>query len=1181
MLVAPLLVGLLAAHGGGQTPEAESLYKDLRTQRRQGDYPAALERSRRLLAARRDAYSADDWRVREAEQWVSDLTLMAQLPPEDQQRLGEAERLTVDLAEYEQNGDYDEALKVVCRQTAVYEELLPLDHQMLAKALSDRALIERELGQFENAEIHQAAALNTLRKISDGDSQYLANALHNLGYIIRDRGRAPESIVYYEEAADMRRRMYVDGPLRINLAKTLNSLANALRLIGRTDEAMALYDEALDIVSHKSSEDSSERAKYLGNLADTELELGNLQRARELIEAAYRTRLDREEQAHPDMGWTCERLGAVYEALGRFDDALEAAVEGLRVREATLGPDHHETVRSKLQVAWLNSLSSASTDDRAIEDFRSAVRLCENRYDLGFYREATRLAGALVRRGNISEAAEWLDKAIRQIESLRTLSASLIPSDRAVYFERLRKCGAYEMMVEAQLQLAKDANTRGDPASAAEHENLAISNLERGLGRSAVDLLEFSRSDFEARVRQRAGRDASTQRDYESVELRFKESRAAYDRVVYRQAITRNKKDLEPGERQARISVLAHEEQLAFRAFRQAAEARQRLWARVLPDVFRFGAPSGAAELRDFLGPEERFLYFIVTDAQARVLLVGPERLCHSEQLKWPGGEEVTSRSLNEASNLFLELLRDPSANASELAEKGVSLFNALIPPAVWKNLQQCRRVYLVPNAAALNQLPFEALFAEQGATPDEYKYWIEAGPEIVYGSSGSFFVRSREKRDAQALKNDAVADASLLEAMLLGDPNFGPRPRPDVPTIGVQVVNVSANSIGWDLGIDVGDVIVRLGPTAVSSPAEFHKVLSDLRYDSNVDLGHDPSGAKGEPIDLVYWRPTLGTTASLMLPVDSQELGLELASFQAVPDSEAPVPIGPMRLATAALSRAGSRSDTLEPLPGTRNEVFAIFELITRRSATESAGASAARPRAVVEPVSRVLMLLKDDATESELYRFFSRSGPKARILHLATHGMADVVDGYSFSRIALTLPVMETAEDNGFLTLTDLFARWHDLLNRCELVVLSACETQVGPQQQGDAVFALPLGFQYAGCATTVASLWDVDDDATSLLMMRFYENLYGERDADAGERRHSTGRRLRTTKAEALREAKVWLRNLSSEESDRLLVDLRRNAKRGPLGDRDESAGAPAGRPYEHPYYWAAFILIGDPG
>jgi CHAT domain-containing protein len=108
-------------------------------------------------------------------------------------------------------------------------------------------------------------------------------------------------------------------------------------------------------------------------------------------------------------------------------------------------------------------------------------------------------------------------------------------------------------------------------------------------------------------------------------------------------------------------------------------------------------------------------------------------------------------------------------------------------------------------------------------------------------------------------------------------------------------------------------------------------------------------------------------------------------------------------------------------------------------------------------------------------------------------------------------------------------------------------------------------------------------VDDTATALLMGRFYENLLGKRDGLNGPMK----------KAEALAEAKAWLRGLSREEAMQRAAKMSDGVARGrrpklppsavPGAEEGEAkgrAGRAADRPYAHPYYWAAFVLIGDP-
>ena len=118
-------------------------------------------------------------------------------------------------------------------------------------------------------------------------------------------------------------------------------------------------------------------------------------------------------------------------------------------------------------------------------------------------------------------------------------------------------------------------------------------------------------------------------------------------------------------------------------------------------------------------------------------------------------------------------------------------------------------------------------------------------------------------------------------------------------------------------------------------------------------------------------------------------------------------------------------------------------------------------------------------------------------RILHFATHGLIDTRQP-QLSSIVLSLVDEQGRSRDGFL-------RMHDIYNQrlpVDLAVLSACQTALGRQVRGEGLVGLTRGFMYAGARRVVASLWQVDDLATSELMTRFYRHMLqdGERPAAA---------------------------------------------------------------------------------
>ena len=146
-------------------------------------------------------------------------------------------------------------------------------------------------------------------------------------------------------------------------------------------------------------------------------------------------------------------------------------------------------------------------------------------------------------------------------------------------------------------------------------------------------------------------------------------------------------------------------------------------------------------------------------------------------------------------------------------------------------------------------------------------------------------------------------------------------------------------------------------------------------------------------------------------------------------------------------------------------------------------------------------------------------------RMIHFATHGLIDSRRP-ELSSLVLSLVNEQGEPQNGFLRLHDVY----NLELRADLVVLSACQTALGQEIRGEGLVGLTRGFMYAGAARVLASLWSVDDRATSVLMERFYGHMISGR----------------LSPAEALRQAQI---------------DMSRDPR------------------WRSPYYWAGFTLQGE--
>lgn len=109
-------------------------------------------------------------------------------------------------------------------------------------------------------------------------------------------------------------------------------------------------------------------------------------------------------------------------------------------------------------------------------------------------------------------------------------------------------------------------------------------------------------------------------------------------------------------------------------------------------------------------------------------------------------------------------------------------------------------------------------------------------------------------------------------------------------------------------------------------------------------------------------------------------------------------------------------------------------------------------------------------------------------RIVHFATHGLLNSLHP-ELSGLVLSLVDENGQPQPGFLSLESIY----NMTLPVDLVVLSACETGLGKEVQGEGLLGITRGFMYAGASRVVASLWNVNDAATAQLMAKFYSGMF----------------------------------------------------------------------------------------
>jgi len=190
-----------------------------------------------------------------------------------------------------------------------------------------------------------------------------------------------------------------------------------------------------------------------------------------------------------------------------------------------------------------------------------------------------------------------------------------------------------------------------------------------------------------------------------------------------------------------------------------------------------------------------------------------------------------------------------------------------------------------------------------------------------------------------------------------------------------------------------------------------------------------------------------------------------------------------------------------------------------TRSAILELASLPYARKE--VEHISTMFkgqFLYEGNASETN----FKKLAKDADIIHLATHSIIN-----DQNPMMSQLIFSGDNENDGFLHTFELF----DLQLSADLVCISACNSGFGELQKGEGMVSLARGFLYANAKNILMSLWSVPDQSSNNLMNYFYEEVRND-----------------VSYEHAIRNAK--LKYLEAADNN-----------------------------LSHPYYWGAFVYVGD--
>jgi tetratricopeptide (TPR) repeat protein len=977
---------------------------------------------------------------------------------------------------YQALGQYARAEPLYQRSLAIREARLGKDHPDVATSLNNLAELYRVTGQHARAEPLYQRSLGIREAQLGKDHPDVAQSLNNLALLYQTKSQYARAEPLLKRSLEIKEaRLGKDHP---SVALSLNNLAEVYRVTGQFARAEPLYQRSLGIREAQLGKDHPEVAQSLNNLALLYQAKGQFARAEPLLRRSLGIRETRLGKDHPAVATSLNNLALLYDRLGQYAKAEPLYRRSLAITEAQLGKDHPHVAQS------LNNLALLYRDTgryaKAEPLYRRSLEIFESRLGKDHPEVAQSLSNLALLYEDTGQytRAEPLFKRSLEIKEAKLgkdhPDVALVLNNLAVLYRDTGQYARAEPLLRRSLEIREARLGQDHPDVALALHNLALLYEGSDRTREAAGLLDRARR-------------ASRRHIALVLPALSEREQAAF---LQTQDEAHLQSALSLGLRHAGDTALA---------------ARSAAWLANGKGVAHEALALTALLARDSKDPS------LATLAR-RLLQVRQQLAGLTFAAPRPGQDRDRKRQLEALATREEEL-------AKELRRAG----SAAAAPADWVGPDDLRR-RLPPDAALIDVARFEVFDfkARPGHRwgPARYAAWVTpAGGDVRVIDLGP-----ADPIDAAvAAVRRALADAPQL-IKRQGEPQAEQALRTPLEALSKLVLHPLLPHVGksgrWVVSPDAGLWLVPW--EALTLPGGKYAV--EEHRISYVISGRDLAGGGA------------GARAEMSRPLVLADPDFDLSPGQALAQARRLLPGRQPDEQVRGLSRSLLRGGATR-LPGTAAEARALAprlkgyagsepRLYLGEQALEGVFKATRSPRVVVL-CTHGFFLSEEKPPLSEVFRFLSLDG-----------GLAPLKDWENpLLRCGLLLAGcnragdVEEGGDDGVLTGLEVVGTD---LRGCELVVLSACETGLGDVRQGEGVAGLRQAFQLAGAQSVVATLWQVPDRQSALLMTRFFDNLA------AGQAR-----------AEALRNAQLSV------------IEQR----------RERNAAA-------HPFFWAAFTLTGDP-
>ncbi len=247
------------------------------------------------------------------------------------------------------NGKAEEALPLAEQALETCRRVHQGDDPAVAQALSTLAKVRQDLGKVAEAEPIFEQALAMRQRLATGDDAGIADTLNDLANVRHALGRAAEAEPMFVQALDMKRRLYPGD--NASVAEGLSNLAYVRADLGRPAESEPLFVQALDMYRRLFKGDHPQVAVGINNLAVIRDQLGRAEEAEPLYKQALEMQRRIHKGDHNQIAECLNNLAFSLQNLNRLDEAEAMFIEALEMRQRMFKGDHPDIALSLINLA--------------------------------------------------------------------------------------------------------------------------------------------------------------------------------------------------------------------------------------------------------------------------------------------------------------------------------------------------------------------------------------------------------------------------------------------------------------------------------------------------------------------------------------------------------------------------------------------------------------------------------------------------------------------------------------------------------------------------------------------------------------------------------------------------------------------------------------------------------------